>query len=250
MHILVTRPEADGLAMQAQLSALDITATLAPTLDLKFQDCAGIDLSGTQAVAITSRNALKGIAHNNLIDALAAHDVYAVGAATAEFANSLGLASVTTGPGTAKALAAQIAAERDTNAGAIHHIRGEHVAFDFRSALEDEGFVVEETIAYRAEPTAQFPPAAVAALRENRISGVILMSARSAASFADLLQHHDLIRHAAAVHYFCLSPLVRDSLLSSLPHIEHNTISVPNQPNTEELLALIARFAANSRQIQ
>ena len=111
--------------------------------------------------------------------------------------------------------------------------------------LEAADFKVREETAYRAEPAQRFPDQAVQALCDNNVNAVILMSARSAMSFANLVTHHNLIEVTSRLHYFCLSDSVKESLRSALPDVHQDGLLVAHRPNTEELLALITRFAAN-----
>ncbi len=249
MHVLITRPHDDGVALQAKLRALDILSTLAPTQALQFEKLSSLDLDNVQACVVTSRNGLKSVAHNALVERLSSKALYTVGSATADYAKTLGLTSVRIGPGTAKGLAEQIIKECDPKKGSILYIAGAHLAFDLKTALEVAGFTVREETAYRAEPVSCFPEPAIHALRDNKINAVILMSARSAASFAALVKHHNLTKATSRLHYFCLSSSVKDSLVSALPDVRQDCLLVAHRPNTEELLALITRFAANYRQI-
>lgn len=248
MHLLITRPKSDGKTLQAQLNALGIATTLAPTLDVVFEDLGDLNLEGVQAIVITSRNALKSLAHNSLISDLASLPIYTVGEATAEFAKSLGLTRVIAGPGTAKALADDLIARLERNGGPIHHLRGANVAFDLKSALKPHGFQFFETIVYRAEPVSQLTEAGQSALRDSSVNGVILMSVRSARAFVGLVKHHGFTDNAQHLNYFCLSPAIHDYLQTSFPNLPSRSIFVSDRPNTEELLALIGRFAANYRQ--
>jgi len=248
MHVLITRPHDDGVALQAKLHALNIQSTLAPTLTLQFEDLSHLDLTNVQACVATSRNGLKSVEHNALVDKMASRTLYTVGPATADYAKSLGLANVRTGPGTAKGLANQIVKECDPKRGTILHIAGAHLAFDLKAALEACDFNVREETAYRAEPTKRFPEPALQALSANNVNAVILMSARSATCFASLIAHHNLVEVTSRLQYFCLSASVKDSLLSALPDVHQDGLLVAHRPNTEELLALVTRFAANCRQ--
>ena len=245
MHLLITRPEDDARSLQTKLNALGIESSIAPALEISFEDLGADTFDSLQAIAITSQNALKSLIHNQLVESLQTHAVYTVGPATAELAKSLGFTSVTTGPGTARALAALLISECKPDKGAILHLAGAHLAFDLKAALEAEQFTVRDVVTYSAAPARTLPDAVITALSGKRVNGVILMSARSATSFADQIKRHNLAENATELCYFCLSPAVRDSLLAALPAVQAQSVRVPDRPNTEELLALITRFAAN-----
>lgn len=247
MHVLITRPHDDAVVLQDKLRALNITSTLAPTLTLTFEDLSNLNFDSAQAIVVTSRNGLRSIEHSGLVENLRSKPVYTVGSATADYANAAGFGDVRTGPGTAKGLCQQIAKECDPEQGTIVHVAGAHLAFDLKAALGRLGFSVREITAYHARLASSLPEPAVAALKTNKVNSVILMSARSAQSFADLVKQHKLTQVTSQLHYFCLSSAVKDSLSQALPDIDQNCLLVADHPNTEELLALITRFAANYR---
>lgn len=245
MHVLITRPYDDGVALKTQLESRNIASTLAPTLTLSFETLADLDLAGVRAIVVTSRNGLRSLEHNRLIDHLSGHRLYTVGSATADYAHALGFRSVRIGPGTAEGLSKQIVEECDPANGAIIHIAGAHLAFDLKQSLEASGFEVREMTAYRAEPVQRFPESALSALNAKTVNAVILMSARSATAYATLVEHHALAQTISGLHYFCLSSSVQDALVRALPDIKEHCLSVADRPNTEELLALVTRFAAH-----
>ncbi len=248
MHVLITRPYDDGVALQARLNTVDIQSTLAPSLTLEFEDLSDLDADDVQALVVTSRNGLRSLEHNRLIEKLSSKVLFTVGSATADYATALGFTSVRSGPGTAKGLGEQIVKACNPDKGTILHVAGAHLAFDLKAALEAGRFTVREKTAYRALRARCFPEPAITALNEKKVNGVILMSARSAGSFAQLVKQHNLTQITSRLHYFCLSSSVKDSLVAALPDVQETCLLVAHRPNTEELLALIARFAANYRQ--
>lgn len=250
MKLLITRPQEDGNRLQKKLAARGIESVVAPVLHLTFEDLSDADLTSAQATLITSRNALKSLSLQNLIAPLTRKQVFTVAEQTAQFARSLGLQSVHAGPGTAKTLAEHIALQLKPERGPLHHIRGAHIAYDLTSDLVSRGFTVRETIAYRAQPLPDWPASVRNELSGNTVNGVILMSARSADAFSRLILHHDLTACLTRMHYFCLSDAVKDTLTSGFSNIRQDALSVPDRPNTEELLALISRFAAKYDKIQ
>lgn len=245
MNILVTRPHDDGLVLQQQLHDRGINALLAPVLEISFQAPELPALDQIQAVIVTSRNALKAAKHLNLIPLLSRKPILTVASQTAAFARSLGLNNVQAGPGTAALLAKDIAENRQAGQGPLLFLRGNEVAFNLKSALEQDGFNILERVIYRATPVAAFQADVQQALTRNTVNAVLLMSARSATAFAHLVKLHKLENQAGQMDYFCLSPSVKDSLATALPMITQETIYVPGHPKTEELLALISDFAAN-----
>lgn len=245
MHLLITRPRDDAKAMQAKLAGHNIKTTLAPVLDLSFADLSRLDVASDQAVVVTSRNGLKSIVRNHAEAKLSRSRVYTVGEATAAYARSIGLKNLRIGPGTAEGLCGQIKSECDPARGPIHHLAGAHLAYDLKSDLETAGFNVRTTVVYTAKPAEQFSQEVIHAIRSDNVNGVVLMSARSAHIFATLCQQHDLVKDVSEFVFFCLSAAVKDRLIASLPGVQDRSVHVSERPDTEELLALITRFAAN-----
>ncbi|MCH9765122.1 MAG: uroporphyrinogen-III synthase [Alphaproteobacteria bacterium] len=245
MHLLITRPNDDSQTMQASLEKIGVESTIAPVLTITFEALSDCDLAGVQSIIVTSQNSVKSLQHNHLVAKLNALPLYAVGPATARIAERVGFNNVKQGPGSAKALADVLTKDCDPTNGALIHFAGAHLAFDLKGVMEAQGYKIREVLTYRAVLAKQFPPPATAALNAGKVNGVILMSARSARAFTDLMRHHNLTSTAGQMHYFCLSPSVKDALLNTLAEPPAHPVLIPTQPNTEELLALIARFAAN-----
>ena len=196
MRLLVTRPEPDAGREAELLAARGHHPVLAPLLEIEFAH-RPLPLAGAQALIVTSRNAVRALAsHPDLGEALKL-PLFAVGDATAGTARDLGFAEVTIGPGTAATLAALIASDLDREHGPLVHLAGETLAYDLKAALEGQGFAMRKVVLYRAVPADALPPQALAPLAAGRLDGVILMSPRTAKTFAALVEKHGLVNQAA-----------------------------------------------------
>ena len=107
MRVLVTRPRPDGEETARQLTARGHEPVLAPLLEIVPETGAAIDLSGVQAVLVTSANGSRALA--------AATDrrdvpVFAVGSSTAAVAEAAGFKDVASAAGDVAALAALVVA--------------------------------------------------------------------------------------------------------------------------------------------
>jgi uroporphyrinogen-III synthase len=214
---------------------------LAPLLAIEFVESVPLDLKGAQALIVTSRNALRAlVSHPELADALRL-PLIAVGEATAKTAAELGFAHVTTGSGTAKALARVIADRLTASAGPLVHLSAETVAFDLNSALEAQGFVLRKPILYRAVAAPELPPDALSMLKAGRVDGVVLMSPRTAAAFARLSLQHGVVTQASRLNCYCLSGAVAQVVKPLKARV-----SVAAHPREEDILALIDSDAASS----
>jgi uroporphyrinogen-III synthase len=212
---------------------------LAPLLRIEFLPDVPLELDGVDALIVTSRNALRALeAHPQRGEAVQ-RPLYAVGDATAELARALGFSDITAGPGTGEALAKLINARSQKGARFLH-LSGETVAFDLKAALETEGFDVRQPILYRAVPATALPPEAVAAIEDGTLDGVILMSPRTGATFADLVRRHGLEGAASRLICYCLSQAVAQAVRPLGARLR-----MAAMPREEDVLALVAAEAAS-----
>jgi uroporphyrinogen-III synthase len=239
MRILVTRPEPDAKRQAERLMQLGHETLLTPLLRIEFLPRVPLELDGVDALIVTSRNALRALeAHPQRGEAMQ-RPLYVVGDATAKLARELGFRDITTGPGTGEALATLINARGQKGASFLH-LSGETVAFDLKAALEAEDFDVRQPILYRAVPATALPPEAVAAIEDGTLDGVILMSPRTAATFADLVRRHGLEGPASRLICYCLSQAVAQAVRPLGARLR-----MAAMPREEDVLALVAAEAAS-----
>jgi uroporphyrinogen-III synthase len=241
MRLLVTRPEPDAGHQAATLKARGHQPVLAPLLTIAFDRAAPLELAGVQALIATSRNALRALAAHPAREDAVKLPLLAVGDATAEEAQALGFADVTIGPGTGAKLAKLIASEYEPGRGALVHLSGDTVAFDVKSALEAAGFTVRRCVLYRAVPEAALPAEALSLLETGALDGVILMSPRTAKTFAQLVARHGLVTQANGLVCYCLSEAVAEAVRPL-----GGRIRVAGRPREDEVLALVDSEAASS----
>jgi uroporphyrinogen-III synthase len=241
MRLLVTRPDPDAGRQAEALTARGHQPVLAPLLTIEFDHDAPLDLEGAQALIATSRNALRAlVAHPARGEALKI-PLLAVGDATAGEAQALGFADVTIGPGTGAKLAKLIAREFEPGRGALVHLSGDRIAFDLKSALEAEGFAVRRLVLYRAVPGGTLPDETLSLLKAGELDGVILMSPRTAKTFAELAARHGLVTQANGLVCYCLSEAVAEAVRPI-----GGKIRVAARPREEDVLALLDSEAASS----
>lgn len=233
MRVLVTRPEPDAAYEAELIAARGHQPVLAPLLEIEFCKTA-LPLAGAYGLIVTSRNALGALAaHPDRATALKL-PLYAVGEATAEAASELGFAEVVAGPGTAAALARLIAREVAPERGPLVHLAGETLAFDLEAALGAHGFTVRKAVLYRAVPAKALPPEAVALIASGQPKGVVLMSPRTAQTFAALIAKHGLVTQAKSLVCYCLSEAVAEAVAPLGCEIR-----VAARPREEDILALL-----------
>lgn len=240
MRILSTRPDTGEIdPVAAGLTAAGHEVVLAPLM--KVVHTAGLPaLDGVQALIITSRNGLKAVAP--LSDAARELPLYAVGPATAALAREFGVKHVIEGPGTARELLEIITGSADSGAGCLLHIAGETLACDLAAVLGARGFTARTATVYRTEPVSELPSQVADAFRLGTFNGVVLMSPKTASVYATVVQKADLADQARRMVHFCLS----DAVAQKLATLGAVRIGVARLPNSQEMLALIAREASES----
>jgi uroporphyrinogen-III synthase len=242
MRLLVTRPEQDSVVFKSQLVALGHEVTIEPLLTISTANTEEIDLDGAQALIATSRNALRAVAEGPHIDAAKKLLLFAVGPGTAATARQLGFTSIVEGPSNALELVPIISENADVNGGPLIHLQGDTVSANLVDELHRLGFFVTQPIVYTTKVADRFASPTVASMRNKRIDGVILLSPRTAEVYAGLVQQHNLGQACKGIEHFCIS----QAAASRLAKLDGVPIKVPEQPNLQEMLALIGPAKANS----
>ncbi|MGE0024601.1 MAG: uroporphyrinogen-III synthase [Hyphomicrobium sp.] len=245
MHLLLTRPDPspdswpEPDALEAGLVGHGHTVTRAPLLTVQLAG-AMPRLAGVQALIVTSRNALRAVAP--IPEAALALPLLAVGPATSALARRLGFRTVIEGPGDGRGLADVIAASLAASGGDLVHLAGDTLAFDLASALAPLDFRVRTEQVYRTEPAPTLPAAAAEALRHGSLDGVVLMSPRTAKVYVRLVTEAGLAAATGKPLHFCLS----EAVTAALAPLGTARTAVARAPNSQEMLALIAREAPDS----
>jgi len=241
MRVLVTRPEFDAVREAEVLAARGHDPVLAPLLAIEFLPGVPLDLDGAQALIVTSRNALRALAAHDALEQALGLPLFAVGEATARAARQLGFSEVIIGPGTGAGLIPLIRRELHPEKGALVHVAAEVVAFDLEPVLEEEGFTFRRTVLYRSHPAEALPAETVAGLASGEISGVILLSPRTAKTFAALAEQYDVVTQAKGLVCYCLSQAVAEAVTPL-----GLAVRVPALPREEDVLALLDSDASSS----
>lgn len=240
MRLLVTRPEPDALKLRAVLEEHGHEATVEPLLEVSFDGGEAFDLDGVQAIIATSRYALRAVKSHPLRGQMRKLPLFAVGRATANEGRALGFETVVTGAGTAQELVAHIVSVAEPAAGLLLHLAGDTLAVDLAVELEPHGFRVVQPIVYRMQAATAFSDETVEQLAMGEIEGVILMSPRTATTYAALMRKHGLVTVARGLVHFCLS----DAIARRLAPLGGVRAEIADAPRLEEVLALIDAAAA------
>lgn len=234
MRLLVTRPEPEAEVLAETLRGAGHAAIVEPMLVIRPIDNVQIQLDGVAALVVTSGNALRAIADRPDLAAMCRLPLYAVGAASAEAARQLGFGEVIEGPGSAEAMLPVLT--RAFRAGArLLHLAGDAVAVDLATPLSRSRIALEPAIVYDSAARRALSEELVAALRQGEVDGVVLMSPRTAATFAKLVMQARLTSEVQRLSHFCISA----NTASALDDLAPDTVRIAKQPDLPSVLALI-----------
>jgi uroporphyrinogen-III synthase len=239
MHILITRPERDAHAWQAELAAHGIAVSVDPLLRIEYLACDEAVFDGVQGIIATSRNGLRGLAGEALLRARML-PLFAVGPGTAQSARDMGFTLIHDGPASARELPALIAQVAQQHGGPLLHLSGDKIAFDLAPPLASHGFEVRRVVNYRSFPADRLAASTVEKISDGTIDTVALLSPLTAKAFASLAAASGLIQQCQRLVYICLSHNVADSLQSLNP----TSLHFAARPNSDDMLSAIIDAAA------
>ncbi len=244
MHLLVTRPEADARRAQEPLEAMGSSGQPRAALAADFDDPEPIRLDGVQALVATSRNALRALAQSPALEAALRLPLFAVGPATAaEAARRPALRASSRDRPRRADLVAVIAANAMPSDGPLLHVSGDTLAFDLerrsRSGASSCAGRSSTACAGERAPDRRSPTQ----FARERWTG-------SSSCRRERRQHSPVwsrrpalpSRRAGSRTFACL-----DAVAEALDPLGPAHVNVAGQPNLEEMLALLARLAPESR---
>jgi uroporphyrinogen-III synthase len=227
VHVLITRPLPAGATTADAVVALGFVPLLAPALVVCARELGEIP-AGLAAIAVTSGNALPGLPVS-----LHRLPLFAVGDATAARARAVGFADVTSAGADAAALAALLT--RRAPAGPLLLAVGEGQGAALEQALRAAGKPVHRRVLYAAEPAAELPAAAVAALRTGTVGAALFFSAETARVFVRLVEAAGLADALGGVRACAIGvPAV-----VALRTLRWREIRQADRPTQEAMLALL-----------
>ena len=212
-------------------------------MTIRFDEDARLDLSGAQAILLTSANGARALAAASPDDAARRLPVLAVGCATARAARDAGFGAVTAADGDVDALAALATARLRPGEGRLVHVAGRVSTGDLAARLCAAGFEAERMALYDAVAAKALSPPARRALEAQTLAGVALYSPRTAHLFAKLARDSGLESTARALIAFCLSQAVAE-VAATLPW---QRVSVAAAPRQDALVACVIDALAPGR---
>ncbi len=240
MRLLITRPHDDAQPLAAALRADGIDSLIEPLLTVLSIAGPPLDLAGVQALLATSANGVRAFAARQPQRDL---PILAVGDATARAARSLGFAGVESAGGDVDSLAALVRRRCDPAAGRAaarrrhRHRRRSRQGAGSRWIRRAAGRFCTRRGRRRA-----LSAAAIAALREHRLDGVVLYSPRTARTLARLIEAAGIGNSCRHLTAFCISAAVAEAI-GGLPWRRIARAATPDQP---ALLAAILAAAVRT----
>lgn len=241
MHVLVTRPKGDGETLKAELERLGCEVSLEPLIRIVPNDIPPVAIDDVSTLIITSRNALRALAVSPALAPALTRPLLAVGPGTAALAREMGFKDIFEGPGTGAELVPEIVRRAKAVGGTFVYLAAEQLAFDLPKVLAEQGVKIRLVVAYRSVAAETLSPRVADALRDRAIDVVVLMSPRTAETWANIAPAAAKPNDLSGISYLCISEAVATVLKSRL---EPQNIIVANRPNHEEILIVLKRLAA------
>lgn len=221
-----TQPGADATAQRVR--ALGYEAVVEPLFEVRDRSAA-LDLTGVAAIAFTSANAVRAMAHRTTERTL---KVFAVGDATAQAARTAGYRNVLSTRGDVSALVEGIVSRKRELAGPVLHPSGADLAGDLVGDLTAAGLNARVVTLY---DTVEREPTPALLERLATLDNVLVHSPRGAIALAALLKSHP----APALRAFCLSRAVAQPLARARTAGRLASVTAARLPTEEDLLQLL-----------
>ena len=242
-RLLLTRPREDSVALEHVLARHGVDTLIEPMMTIRIDEGARLDLSGAQAILLTSANGARALAAADPDRAGRQLPVLAVGCATACAARDAGFDTVTAADGDVDALAALVTARLRPDSGRLVHVAGRVSAGDLAARLRDAGFETERVPLYEAVAVPALSSPARRALEAQTLAGVALFSPRTARLFAKLVHESGLDSTVRVLTAFCLSQAVAEAAAI----LSWQRVSVAAAPRQESLVACVTGALAPGR---
>ncbi len=201
-----------------------------PLLTIRFLSPAMPDR--VQAILLTSGQAAAHLASRS--PGLRDRPVLAVGDVTALRAREAGFSRVTSADGDAGRLASLAARTLYPADGIVLLACGQGQGLELAASLRRAGFGVVRRCVYRASGAARLDPAAIAALRDDRVGAILFFSGETADRFASLLPR-GLAGRLSGVRALAIS----DATAARLRGFGWKSLEAAARPTAASLLSLL-----------
>ena len=242
-RLLLTRPRRDSLALAEELARHGVDSLIEPMMTIRIDGAARLDLSGVQAILLTSANGARALAAASPDQAARRLPVLAVGSVTAHAVRDAGFRSVTAADGDVDALAALAVARLRPDAGRLVHVAGRDTIGDLAPRLRAAGFEAERVPLYDAVASRSLSAPTHQALNSRSLAGAAFYSPRTARLFAKLARESGVDSTARTLTAFCLSQAVAEAAAI----LSWQRICVAAAPRQDSLVASVTSALAPGR---
>ncbi len=232
MRLALTRARDESERLAAILLDRGFRCVITPVVKIVHLPVHPAEISGHQAILLTSGNAVEAMTTWNADRTL---PVLCVGDATTTLARAAGYRDVRSAAGAVRDLAQLTADALAPGAGSLLYLSGDPVTGDLTGLLTAKGFTVQRQVVYRAEPMPALDPVAAGYFAARAVDGVLLYSPRSARLFASLLKRAGLGWATRSMTAYCIS----DAVAAAAP--DWQAIVVAARPTQTDLLALLPK---------
>ncbi|MCW0181501.1 MAG: uroporphyrinogen-III synthase, partial [Zavarzinia sp.] len=233
MRLLVTRIAAEAARLTGELAAAGHVCGIAPMIEIVPRTGITLDLSGVQALLVTSGSGVAALAGATPERGL---PVLAVGDSTARKARAAGFRDVRNADGDVEALTDLARRTLDPGAGRLIHAAGASLAGDLAGRLTALGFDVERVTLYDSQPARALPDEIRESLMAGDFEGILFFSPRTAATFVTLTRNGLPKPDFSGRTAYCLSAAVADALAP----LGFGRVLVAAHPTEADLRALLA----------
>lgn len=237
--VWVTRTDRSQAGSLEAVKAAGFAPLSVPLLTLKAASTPDKAPPETAALALTSPNGARAFA---ALTDRRDWQIFAVGDATAQMAQSLGFMDVSCAYGAVDDLAELIIKARPKH---VVHLSGVHVAGNLVGTLMRAGIAAERTIIYATQPVNALPEAAQVALAQLSADSpphaVLLFSPKGAHRFVTLMQK-DYAAYLPRLHIVSLSSAI-DAILGDISFASRHIALTPDETSLIGALELAASKA-------
>src|SRR5262245_17717979 len=232
MHLLVTRPGADGNRTAQILRARGHRVTITPVFELEIMADVDFGAGPFAAIAMTSANAVRAIERHPDRAALLALPVFTVGRHTAAAARTAGFAPVMSADGGLPELTLLLAAK--LAGGRVLYLAAADRSGDLAAGLSPYGLGVDTVVVYRMATNPRLAQDLGAAL-DARPDCAVHYSRRSAQTFLVGASTAGRLDAALRLTHYCLSAEVAAPLGAA----GATAVKVAPRPDEAALLELL-----------
>lgn len=235
--MLVTRPEPDASDTAARLQALGIEPVVAPLLVYELLPAELPPAERLAAITFTSSNALRALEATGAIERYQHLPAYTVGDRTADLAEDLGFAMVTSASGAFADLVDLLA--HASIGGPILYPHGREVSADLVRSLAPFGRSVTAVPVYAMNPLPQLHVTVADALKDGTVGAALFYSRRTAETFVKLTDGVIGREQRSALGVLCMSETVAEPLVDA--HFVR--VGLAEQSDEEAMMGLALSFA-------